>query len=143
MPLKKGSTLRKGDVVNLRGVVEYDWTDDGGSSIHIKIPGVYIPVTVFGGEGLEAVTFLHSAFVKGESVKEKHAPGLHAIIYTVCGSSDDGAHIWCQDARGEFSTFPAAKLIKAEPGDKNPVMRGAPPIPSPEAVHIRDDEAGQ
>ena len=88
---------RKGDVVSVQGVVEYDQTDND-KMVFIKIPGAVHSVAMTPQECTKAnLTMVQPMFEVGESVRwEGHGIGIiHAI--------KDG-HAWIGMASGDYCT---------------------------------------
>lgn len=135
MALETGTKLRKGDVVSLRGVVEYD-TVDGADTVHVRIAGVMNPVMVFGAEGIDAITLVYHAFRKGDVVRLRDGGRGHWTVL----STSDGEWVWCQNKREDFGTFSASFLVHVAPGEEEPATRAElPSVELPKGCRVRDD----
>jgi hypothetical protein len=107
--------FRKGDIVTLRGRVEYafsDDNDDGNSSVTVTIDGHYKNVYV----SPHQLTFVHHMFKIGDRVRGERSPDgryYHSNISHVRAVNGDFA--WVENEDGYYATIALRNLEHAPP----------------------------
>lgn len=109
--------FRKGDIVSVRGVVEYDYKDDDDSMLFIKIPGHYqsvgLPEDKFFGA---SVKIEMPFFEAGDSVRWPKHVGSDEFCYGTILALTDG-HAWIALGGADYCTRTCSSIERVEIGD--------------------------